>query len=101
MICRFWRGWASAANADGYEELLRTQIIPEIVGRKIPGFRGIRLLRRALGHEVEFATLMWFDSIEAVRAFAGPDHEVAVVPPKARAFLARFDDRSIHYEERV
>jgi hypothetical protein len=64
------------------------------------GYRGIRLLRRALDGEVEFITLMWFDSWEAVKAFAGEDHEHAVVPPKARAVLARFDDRSQHYEVR-
>jgi hypothetical protein len=41
---------------------------------------------------------MWFDSLDAVRAFAGEEYEVAVVPPKARALLSRFDERSQHYE---
>ena len=60
--------------------------------------RGIHLLRRNLADEVEFVTIMWFDSIEAVQTFAGPDYKVAVVPPKARALLSRFDARLQHYE---
>jgi hypothetical protein len=54
-----------------------------------------------LGAEVEFVTIMWFDSLDAVRSFAGEDYEVAVVPQKARALLARFDARSQHYEVRA
>jgi len=98
VITRIWHGWTSPANADAYETLLRREIFTGIVGRRIEGFRGIDLVRRAHGNEVEFVTIMWFDSIEAVRAFAGPDHEVAVVPPAARALLARYDARSAHYE---
>ena len=64
-------------------------------------YQGIDLLRRDLGDEVEFVTIMWFDSIDAVRTFAGEDYEAAVVPPKARALLSRFDARSQHYEVRV
>jgi hypothetical protein len=59
------------------------------------------LLRRDAGAEVEFITIMQFDSLAAVREFAGEDYEVAVVPPKARAVLAHFDDRSQHYELRA
>ena len=62
------------------------------------GFKGIQLLRRELGEEVEFVTIMTFDSLDAVREFAGEDYEVAVVPPKAREVLAHFDARSQHYE---
>lgn len=97
MICRIWHGWTVPANADAYERLLRTEIFHGIEGRGIDGFRGIQLLRRDAGAEVEFITLMWFDSLDAVRAFAGEDHEIAVVPPAARALLARFDERSAHY----
>jgi hypothetical protein len=64
------------------------------------GFREIQLFRRDLGTEVEFVTVMWFDTLDAVRVFAGQDYEVAVVPPKARAILAHFDERSQHYEVR-
>ncbi len=100
MICRIWHGWTTLANADAYERLLRTEIFPAIAGRGLSGLRGIELLRRAEPDTVEFATLMWFDSLDDVRAFAGADCSVAVVPPKARALLARFDARSAHYEVR-
>lgn len=98
MISRVWHGWTTPANADTYEALLKSEIFMGIRDRQIAGYRGIHLFRRNLGDEVEFVTVMWFDTIEAVRAFAGEDYEVAVVPPKARALLSRFDARSQHYE---
>jgi heme-degrading monooxygenase HmoA len=100
MICRIWHGWTTPANADAYEALLRTEIFHGIAGREIPGYQGIELLRRADRELVEFVTIMWFDSLDAVRSFAGPDYEVAVVPPQARVLLERFDSRSAHYEVR-
>ncbi len=98
MISRIWHGTTTLANADIYENMLKDEIFVGIRGRKIAGFREIQLFRRSLGAEVEFITVMWFDSLEAVRAFAGEDYEAAVVPPKARAVLSRFDERSQHYE---
>ncbi len=98
MIVRIWHGWTSRANADAYEHLLREEIFAGIRGRQITGFRGIQLLRRALPDGVEFVTIMRFDSLDAVQEFAGADYEQAVVPPKARALLSRFDERSAHYE---
>ena len=101
MICRIWHGWTAPADADAYEALLKSEILTEIQDRRIAGYRGIQVLRRSLGDGVEFVTVMWFDSVEAVRAFAGEDHERAVVPPKARLLLSRFDERSQHYEVRT
>ena len=101
MIARIWHGWASPSKADAYETLLKNEIFIGIQGRQISGYKGIQLFRRAAGDEVEFVTLMWFDGIDAVRTFAGQDYEVAVVPPKARALLSRFDERSQHYEVRA
>ncbi|MCU0520972.1 MAG: antibiotic biosynthesis monooxygenase [Anaerolineae bacterium] len=101
MITRIWHGWTTPANADVYEALLKQEIFVGIADRAIPGYRGIQLLRRDVGDEVEFITTMRFDSLEAVRAFAGDDYEAAVVPPKARAVLKRFDARSQHYEVEV
>ena len=98
MITRVWRGWTTPANAPAYERLLLSQIIPGIAARRVQGYQGISLVRRHVGEEVEFMTIMWFDSIEAVRQFAGPDHETAVVPPAARAVLTRFDASSAHYD---
>ena len=100
MITRIWHGWTAPQNADAYERLLRTEIFEGIEGRRIPGFRGIDLLRRPADGAVEFVTIMWFDSLEDVRTFAGADYEAAVVPPAARALLTRFDARSAHYETR-
>ncbi|HWJ21773.1 MAG TPA: hypothetical protein VNS52_05410 [Gemmatimonadaceae bacterium] len=104
MICRIWHGWTAPSNADAYEALLREEIFAGIAARGISGYRGIQLLRRGTGdvtdEEVEFVTIMWFDSFDDVRAFAGDDYARAVVPPAARALLARFDDRSAHYEVR-
>ena len=99
MIGRIWHGWTAPENADAYEALLRSEVLPGI--DRVEGFRGAHLLRRDAGDEVEFVTLTVFDSLEAVRAFAGEDYEVAVVPPEARKLLARFDERSEHYEIRL
>ncbi len=98
MICRIWHGWTNHQNADAYEHLLQEEIFVGIANRAIKGYRGIQLLRRPLDSEVEFVTLMWFDSLDAVREFAGEDYQVAVVPPKARQLLSRFDARSAHYQ---
>src|SRR5262245_7013814 len=98
MICRLWKGCATRENADKYERIVRTEVIPDIEVRKIQGFRHIDLLRRDLDDEVEFLTLMWFDSLEAVRAFMGDDYSLSHVPPAARAVLARFDKRAAHFE---
>jgi heme-degrading monooxygenase HmoA len=100
VIARIWHGWTTPGNADRYEALLRAEVFTGIAGQGIPGFRDIELLRRDLGHEVEFVTVMRFDSLDAVRQFAGADFEAAVVPEAARALLARFDARSAHYEVR-
>ena len=101
MISRVWHGWTLPENADTYESLLKSEIFIGIQNRRISGYRGIQLFRRNFEDEVEFVTIMWFDSIDAIRDFAGEDYEVAVVPPKARKLLARFDQRSQHYEVRA
>ena len=98
MICRLWRGWATKENADAYERIVRDQVIPGIEALRIPGFRSIELARRERDRDVEFMTLMWFDSLTAVRAFMGDDYEVAHVPAEAQAVLADFDRRSAHYQ---
>lgn len=100
MIKRIWHGWTTAENADRYEELLRTEIFPGIAARQVQGYRGVELLRRAETDEVEFVTIMSFDSLEDVRAFAGENYATAYVPPSAREILTCFDERSRHYETR-
>ncbi len=98
MICRVWRGWATRQNAGSYEAIVRGEVIPGIEARHIPGFRHIDLMRRDVGNEVEFSTVMWFDSLENVRAFMGEDYSVSHVPSAARAVLSRFDERAAHYQ---
>jgi heme-degrading monooxygenase HmoA len=100
MISRIWRGWTTRQNADAYEALLRAEIFTGIIDRGISGFQGIDLLRRDGAEGSEFVTIMWFDSLLAVRTFAGEDYERAVVPSAARQLLLRFDERSAHYEVR-
>jgi hypothetical protein len=100
VIVRIWHGWTSSADADAYETLLREEIFGGIAARAIPGYRGIELFRRALDQEVEFVTLMRFESLDAVRAFAGVQYELAVVPPRARELLRRYDPVSAHYDAR-
>ena len=118
MITRVWHGWTTPANAPKFEALLKEEIFVGIARREIPGYHGISLLKRPVGHEVEFfyyifliktieascrtrvefVTVMWFSDLDAVRLFAGADYETAVVAPKARSLLSRFDGRSANYE---
>ena len=98
MISRIWHGYTTHEKADAYESLLKKEIFQGIGNREIKGYKGIQLFRRKLENEEEFITIMWFDSLDSVRSFAGEDYETAVVPPKARKLLTRFDERSKHYE---
>ena len=97
MISRIWHGYTARENSDAYETLLNTEIFTGIRDKKIKGFKEIQLFRRETEIGSEFITIMWFDSIESVKEFAGEDFEAAVVPHKARALLSRFDERSQHY----
>lgn len=98
MINRIWHGWTSPENADKYETLLKNEIFVGINNRHISGFKNINLLRREVGDEVEFVTIMLFESLDAVREFAGEDYTKAYVPEAARKLLTHFDQRSQHYE---
>ena len=98
MITRVWHGWTRPENADAYQQLLEREILPGIAKKGIPGYRGAHLLRETLGDEVEFITLLWFDTLDSVRAFTGNDYEAAYVPEETRTVLSRFDTRSRHYD---
>lgn len=98
MICRIWRGWTNFDNADAYQRIVHTKVIPEIEARNILGFRHIDLMKRLLELEVEFQTLMWFDNLDAIIAFMGKDYTQSHVPPDARAVLKRFDEHAAHFE---
>lgn len=96
MITRLWRGWTAREDADAYERFLLTELFPAL--QDIPGFRGAEVLRRPDGAEVAFVTLTRFDSLEAVRAFAGDDYDVPVLEPRALALLSRYDERALHFD---
>jgi antibiotic biosynthesis monooxygenase (ABM) superfamily enzyme len=96
MISRVWRGFTNRVNADAYETLLRSKVLPGI--RRVRGYRGAYLLRRDAGVEVEFVTITRFDDLDAVRAFAGDDYAAAVVLPEAERLLSHYDERVAHYE---
>ena len=96
-IKRIWHGWTEPANAGAYQRLLHDEVIPGIEAKAIPGFSGIELLRRDHDDEVEFVTIMTFDSIDDVVAFQGEDYDTAYVPVAAQRVLKRWDDTSTHF----
>ena len=97
-VKRIWHGWTTPENADTYHALLLNHVFPGIEAKSIPGYRQIELLRRDLGDEVEFITIMTFESLQNVIDFQGPDYEQAYVPDAAQKVLKRWDKRSAHYE---
>lgn len=97
MVARVWHGYTKPEHADAYEAMLKPELLPGISKKK--GYRGSYLLRRELGTEVEFITILLFDSIGAIRAASGhPDYETAIIPEERRKYLSRYDAKSSHYE---
>jgi heme-degrading monooxygenase HmoA len=101
MISRIWHGYTIIGNADAYEKLLNEEIFVGIKNRNISGYKGIQLLRRQLPGETEFITIMWFDSLDSIKMFAGEDYENAVVPEKAQKILSHYDKKSQHYDVKI
>jgi antibiotic biosynthesis monooxygenase (ABM) superfamily enzyme len=98
MIKRIWHGWTTRGNADKYFEVLTSQVIPGIAERKIPGYRSFEVLRKDDGEEIEFVTIITFDSLQNVIDFQGEDYTRAYIPDAARAVLKRWDHHCSHYE---
>jgi len=96
MIARVWHGYTKPEHADAYENMLKPELLPGI--SKVKGYKGSYLLRRNLGVEVEFITILLWESIDAIRDVAGPDYETAVIPEERRQYLARYDAKAAHYE---
>jgi heme-degrading monooxygenase HmoA len=96
VIARVWHGYTKPEHADSYEALLKPELLPGL--SKVKGFEGSYLLRREVGDEVEFITIILWDSIDSIRAVAGPDYETAVIPEERRRYLSRFDAKAAHYE---
>jgi len=99
MIARHWRGWTQVQNADAYERLLKQKVLPGL--KQVEGYRGGYVLRHDGPQEVEFVVLNLFDSLEAVKGFAGPDYTIAVFEPEARSLLSRIEPVAMHYEVRA
>ena len=97
-IKRVWHGWTTPENADKYQDLLHDDVFPGIEAKKIPGYQSIELLRRNLGDEVEFVTIMTFESLQNVIDFQGEDYKRCYVPEIAKLVLKRWDQESAHYE---
>jgi heme-degrading monooxygenase HmoA len=99
MIARHWRGWTKVGNAEAYETLLKQTVLPGL--KAIEGYRGAYVLRNDGPDEGEFVVVNFFDSLDAVKRFAGPDYAVAVFEPEARKLLSRVEPTATHYEVRV
>ena len=97
-VKRIWHGWTNLENADLYERLLHDEVFPRIEAKILAGYRSIELLRRDLGDEVEFITIMTFDSIQNVIDFQGEDYQRCYVPDAAQKVLKRWDQVSDHYD---
>jgi hypothetical protein len=98
MIARIWHGYTKPQDADGYEAMLKPELLPGM--SKIPGYKGGIVLRRALDDEIEFITIMVWESIEKLQAVAGPNYAVAILPEDRLKYLTRYDKQSAHYEIR-
>jgi antibiotic biosynthesis monooxygenase (ABM) superfamily enzyme len=97
MIARIWHGWTKRADANTYEKMLRDEIFPSIAARNIDGYRGAELFIRQNGEETEFITLLRFDSMDAVKEFAGSDETKPVIFPGVEKLLTRMDPAR-HYQ---
>ena len=96
MIARVWHGYTKPENADAYEAMLKPELLPGI--SKAKGYRGSYLLRREVGGEVEFITILLWESLDDLRAVAGPNYETAVIPEERRRYLSHHDAKAAHYE---
>jgi heme-degrading monooxygenase HmoA len=99
MIARHWRGWTAQANADSYESLLKTKVLPDL--HTIDGYRGGYILRKDDVEETEFIVVNLFDSLDAIKRFAGEDYAVAIFEPESKALLSRIEPIAHHYEVRA
>lgn len=96
MIARVWHGFTKPEHADSYEAMLKPELLPGI--SKAKGYRGSYLLRRNVGAEVEFITILLWESIDDLRSVAGTDYERSIIPEDRLKFLSRHDPKAAHYE---
>jgi heme-degrading monooxygenase HmoA len=96
MIARVWHGSTKPENADSYEAMLKPELLPGI--SKVPGFKGSYFLRRTVEDEVEFVTILLWESLDALKAFAGENYEISIIPEERRKYLSKHDEKAAHYE---
>jgi hypothetical protein len=96
MISRLWHGWTARGDADAYEAFLRDELFPRL--DLIDGYRGGYVMRRAHPDSVEFATLTNWESIDAIKVFAGDDYETPVIEPEAARLLWHYQDHVAHFQ---
>jgi heme-degrading monooxygenase HmoA len=96
VIARVWHGYAKPEHADAYEAMLKPEPLPGL--GEVKGYRGSYVLRREKGGEIEFITTLLWDSVDAIRAFAGPDYETSIIPEERREYLTRHEAKAAHYE---
>src|SRR3954447_26531543 len=99
MIARLWSAQSTVAQAPAYVEHLRTYVMPKL--KAVAGYEGATLLERPGGDGMEIIVMTFWQSIDAIRSFAGDDVETAVVAQEAAALLTDFDRRVRHYEVAV
>ena|SRR5262249_48764515 len=99
MIARHWRGWTLRANADACEELLKSKVLPQL--QNIAGYRGGYILRNDRSEESEFVVVNLFESLDAVKQFAGANYTVPVFEPEAKVLLSHFEEVANHYDVQV
>jgi hypothetical protein len=95
VIARIWHGYTAVEDADAYEAMLKPELLPGI--SRVNGYRGSYLLKRDAGAEVEFITILLFDSVDSIRAISGPDYETAVIPDERRKYLTIYFSMSFNY----
>lgn len=100
MICRVWHGWTAHTDADTFEHVVRSEVLPTLQAKKVPGYRGAQILRLARAGQTEFVHMLWFDDMDAVRALAGEAYDRPMLTPEAHALLRRSDHRPAHFEVR-
>ena len=98
-LARIWRGWTTVENADAYQAIAEDEVFPAIIERRIPGLMSAQVMRAddVVDSEVEFTTIIWFDSLDSVKNFMGDDYRQAHMPENARAVLKRFDSEAKHF----
>ena len=97
VIARIWKGWTTQGNASAYEELFRDVVLPKVT-QGVSGYISTNLLRREAGEEVEFTTIFWFESLEAIKSFAGPNFEQAVVPDQVKELMSHYEETVHHHD---